>query len=308
MTSPSIIDVWNVATFDPALLRMLENEAALIRDYLTTSRRQFLEREMSDHTGPYPTNPYAGWHQAFVEAVGQEMNSRTMRAWHYTRLTDDEVRNMLENGIYPGTLDTLRRRLESAARALLLSPGDVEALYAASPCHHPEQQPGRLGKFWMTSDLVAIDDGGVELLLANWGGESTYFWLEDQRLEKLVASIGRPRVLEVAMPVSKSRHWLSAGRAVVGAFARTLGCRPEHGAFDLYTLEPLDTGAWPFITMASLASKTWARATQSVMRHNRRSEGGLILFMQIVRRQECSSYSKSRSLFPAIGSFLPRPC
>jgi len=30
---------------------------------------------------------------------------------------------------------------------------------------HPEQQPGRLGKFWLTSDPVRIDDGGVKLLL-----------------------------------------------------------------------------------------------------------------------------------------------
>ncbi|WP_315806355.1 MULTISPECIES: hypothetical protein [unclassified Bradyrhizobium] len=232
-----------MATFDPALRRRLEREAALIRNYLSTSRQQFLEREASDHTGPYPTNPYAGDHQDFVEAVGREMNSRTIRAWHYTRLVDEEVRVIQENGIHPGTLETLRRRLEAQAKAGLLSAADVEALYAASPCHHPEQQPGRLGKFWLTSDPVDIDDRGVELLLANWGGEATYFWLDDERLERLVSGIGRPRILEIAVPVAKTRHWLSAGRAVVGAFARTLGCRPDHGAFDLYTFEPLDADA-----------------------------------------------------------------
>ncbi|WP_315716230.1 MULTISPECIES: hypothetical protein [unclassified Bradyrhizobium] len=243
MNSAPIIDVWNVATFDPTLLRMLEKEAALIRNYLTTSRQQFLEREASDHTGPYLTNPYAGDHQAFVEAVGREMNSRTIRAWHYTRLTDDEVHNIQENGICPGTLDTLRQRLEAQVKTGRLSTEDVEALYAASPCHHQEQQPGRLGKFWMTSDPVEIDDGGVELLLANWGGESTYFWLEDERLEKLVAGIGRPRVLEIAVPIEKTRHWLNAGRAVVRTFARMLRCQPDRGAFDLYTFEPLDADA-----------------------------------------------------------------
>lgn len=243
MNSAAIIDIWNVATFDPALQRMLETEAALIRDYLTTSRRQFLEREASDHRGVHPTNPYAGDHQDFVEAVGREMNTRTIRAWHYTRLLDDEVSAIQENGIYPGTLETLRHRLEVQAEAGLLSAADVEALYAASPCHHAEQQPGRLGKFWMTSDPVEIGDGGVELLLANWGGESTYFWLEDERLEKLVAGMGMPRVLELAVPIERTRHWLSAGRAVVGAFARTLGCRPDRGAFDLYTIEPLGAAA-----------------------------------------------------------------
>ncbi|WFU71467.1 hypothetical protein [Bradyrhizobium sp. CB2312] len=72
---------------------------------------------------------------------------------------------------------------------------------------------------------------------------ATYFWLEDERLEKLVAGMGRARMLEVAVPVEKTNQWLSAGRAVVGAFARTLGCRLDHGAFDLYTMEPLGAAA-----------------------------------------------------------------
>jgi len=239
MSSSPIIDTWNVASFDPALLRMLEQNTALICDYLTTSRRQFLEREASDHRGVPPTNPYAADHQDFVEAIGREMNRRTMRAWHYTRLVDDEVRSIRESGIHPGTLETLRRRLEAQARAGLLSAADAEGLYAASPCHHPEQKPGRLGKFWLTSDPVRVDDGGVKLLLENWGGEATYFWLKDERLEELVAGIGQPRILEVAVPVKKTNHWLRAGGAVVCAFARTLGCRPDRGAFDLYTIEPL---------------------------------------------------------------------
>jgi hypothetical protein len=243
MSAVRVIDVWDVATFDPVLQQMLEQNAELIRNYLTTSRRQFLERETSDHRGAYPTNAYAADHQEFIEAVGREMNRRTIRAWHCTRLVDDEVRNIQETGIYPGTLDTLRQRLEAQAQAGLLTAADVEALYAASLCHHREQQPGRLGKFWLTSDPVRIDDGGVELLLENWGGEATYFWLEDDRLKKLVAGMGRPRILEVAVPVDKTKQWLSAGRAVVGAFARTLGCRPEHGGFDLYTFEPLEPAA-----------------------------------------------------------------
>ena len=59
----------------------------------------------------------------------------------------------------------------------------------------------------MTSDPVAPDDSGVKLLLGSWGGEATYFWLKDKRLQNLVAGIGRPRVLEIAVPTS-------AGKAV----------------------------------------------------------------------------------------------
>jgi hypothetical protein len=238
MTSP-LIDVWNVKSFDQPLLTKLNSQVQLIRDYLITSRRQFLEREASDHRGALPTNPFGRRYMNFNEEIGRDMESRTIRAWHYTRLTDDEVEDIQKNGIYPCTLDTLRRRLDAQAAKGLFSTADADALYAASPCHHREQQPGRLGKFWMVSDPQPVDDGGVKLLLANWGGESTYFWLEEERLEQLVAKIGRPRIIEIAVPLARTPDAYAAGCAVVGAVARTLGCRPERGGFDLYTTEPL---------------------------------------------------------------------
>jgi hypothetical protein len=239
----TLIDVWDTGTFDPDLHSKLRASEQLVRDYLTTDRRLFDEREASDHRMPHATNPYGSEYMAFAEEIGRDMESRTIRAWHYARLVDDEVRIIRENGIYPGTLDTLRQRLDAQAAAGLFTAADAEALYAASPCHHREQQPGRLGKFWLVSDPVRTDDGGVKLLLENWGGESTYFWLEDERLKELVAKIGRPRILEVAVPIAKTRHAYSAGRAVIGAFARTLGCRPDRGAFDLYTIVSLEPDA-----------------------------------------------------------------
>jgi hypothetical protein len=44
------IDVWNIATFDDTLVMMLREHGDLVRDYLTTSRQQWIERELSDHT------------------------------------------------------------------------------------------------------------------------------------------------------------------------------------------------------------------------------------------------------------------
>lgn len=238
MTS-ALIDVWNASSFDQALQTKLSSQAQLVRDYLTTSHRQLLEREASDHRSAPPTNRFGRRYMDFTEEIGRDMESRTIRAWHYTRLTDDELQHIRDNGIYPGTLDTLRQRIDAQAAKGLFSRADADALYDASPCHHREQQPGRLGKFWMVSDPEPVDDGGVEPLLANWGGESTYFWLEDERLKQLVVKIGRPHILEIAVPLAKTRHAYSAGCAVVGAFARTLGCRPERGGFDLYAIEPL---------------------------------------------------------------------
>jgi hypothetical protein len=104
----TLIDVWDTGTFDQELMATLVANKQLIRDYLTTDRRQFEEREAADRWLAHATNPYASDYMAFVEAVGHDiMQLRTIRAWHYTRLVDDEVRIIQENGICPGTLETL---------------------------------------------------------------------------------------------------------------------------------------------------------------------------------------------------------
>jgi hypothetical protein len=70
------------------LISKLRANAELVRNYLTTDRRLFEEREASDHRMPHATNPYGYDYQAFVEQVGRDiMQVRTIRAWHYTRLS-----------------------------------------------------------------------------------------------------------------------------------------------------------------------------------------------------------------------------
>lgn len=91
----------------------------------------------------------------------------------------------------------------------------------------------------MTSHPVHVEDGGVAPLLESWGGEAAYFWQNDPELQDLLKRIGRPRVLEIAMPLAHSRHSYSAAEAVVAAFGRRFGCRPDKGVFDLYTHQPL---------------------------------------------------------------------
>ena len=232
------IDVWNIVTFDDALVMMLREHGDLARDYLTTSRRQWIERELSDHTQPHAINPYGSGYIGFVEAVGRAMESRTIRAWHYCRMTDDEVQALRRSGISLSTIETLRARLDAQVRAGALSSVEAEGLFAASP-FHSDQHGARAGKYWMTSHPVAPDDSGVELLVGHWGGEVAYFWLRDQALIDRVAALGRGRVVEVAVPVAVTRHSYSAGEAVVATFARTLGCKPDKKAFDLYAARPL---------------------------------------------------------------------
>jgi hypothetical protein len=94
------------------------------------------------------------------------MEQRSIRGWHYTRLTDDETALLESDGVHTSTLADIRRRLDLQVSARRLSAETAAALYAASPFH--EQHDSRAGKFWMASHPVPADDGGVELLLGHW--------------------------------------------------------------------------------------------------------------------------------------------
>lgn len=129
----AIIDVWDVETFDCELRRELDAHTDVIHDYMLTSRRQWLERESPDSTMPYPGNPYAGEFMRVNEHIVQLMEVRTIRAWHYTRLTDAEVDVLRQGGIYPSSLDTIRSRFTAQVVAGEFSQEIADRLLAESP-------------------------------------------------------------------------------------------------------------------------------------------------------------------------------
>ncbi|MBN8920422.1 MAG: hypothetical protein J0H62_06975 [Rhizobiales bacterium] len=156
----TLIDVWNLDTFDVALMEGLRDQQQLLIDYFATDRTNYLKREASDHRGPIPSNPYAGAYYSFSEDLMAVMQTRTIRAWHHTRMTDREVETATSNGLYPATLETLRARLADRVADGDFSFDEARAIFDASP-FHKDQFGSRADKFWMTSHPHRIDDGGV---------------------------------------------------------------------------------------------------------------------------------------------------
>ena len=96
----TLIDVWNLDTFDAALMGELRDQQQLLIDYFATDRTNYLEREASDHRGPIPSNPHASAYYRFAEDLMAVTQTRTIRAWHHTRMTDREVETPTSNGLY----------------------------------------------------------------------------------------------------------------------------------------------------------------------------------------------------------------
>lgn len=238
-----LIDVWKLDTYDTELLDELRLYAQLIQDYMNTESQLFVERIAADRRSVPPTNPHHGKYLWLIEHIMDYMKSRTIRAWHYTRLTDEEVETLRRTGVYPSTLETTHQRLNARVLAGVLSAEIADALFDASPFRNSTQLKARGNKFWMVSNPLESDDDRVEFLLGNWGGEAVYFGLKDTKLKSLVANLGEPGVLEIAVPISVTNHAYGAAEAVLGAYGLSLGCSPERETFDLHSTSALGPDA-----------------------------------------------------------------
>ncbi|WP_157083425.1 hypothetical protein [Bradyrhizobium manausense] len=224
---------------------VLDEHANLIQNYMTTDHEIFLAYDCGKGPGRRlirPDNPYAGGFYALRDAIGEMMQERTIRAYHYTRMTDSEIAILHRDGVHLSTPTTLRARLDALVAAGNLSAEASSILYDASP-FHSEQLQSRSNKFWMVSHPIATDDSGVIPLMSHWGGEVASMRMRDRvRLAEL-AKIGTARVLELAVPLSLTNHSHAAGKAVVATYGRIRGCIPDKSAFDLYAQQRLQPDA-----------------------------------------------------------------
>lgn len=234
-----MIDVWDIETFDAELRSYLEQNAELIRHYWAETRRLFEEREKQTVRGYHEQNAFGPPHSALCADVSVLMGSRTIRAWHYTRLTDREVAAIRLEGMQPMTLDLIRCRLDAMVAAGELQPSTAGKLLAASP-YHEQINGNRSGKIWLTSRPFEVDDGMVTGLVSGWGGESLNFDHQEGAIADLLGAIGRPRVIEIALPLRITTRIDSAAKNVVDTYSFVLGCEGAWGGgSDMVAVEPI---------------------------------------------------------------------
>jgi hypothetical protein len=179
----NLIDLWSVRTFDSELLAALRADKALIRNYFVTRTRSTTEHEAGDHRELEPSNPHFHEFEALEQRIGLMMVARVIRSWHFSRLTNKEVAVFRSEGIFLLTEHTLRRRLNARVDDSLLSAEQAKKLYDESVLH--VQSNSRANIFSLTSHPHAINDSDVRDLLASWGGEVVYHWLQDPLLTEL---------------------------------------------------------------------------------------------------------------------------
>ena len=238
----TVIDVWDVETFDPALRLFLDDHQTVIADYWAESQRLFIAREAQTVRGPPEENVYGFQYQRLKEDAAVLLKARTIRAWHFTRLTDPEVAAIRTDGMRPMSLELIERRLSQLVKLGIIDRATAHQLFAASP-YHRQFQGNREGRIWLSAQPYPLDDSGVTGLMGGWGGESVNFDHLDGPIAKLLWSIGQPRVIEVSLPLAVTTRAYQAAENVLDSFSFTLGCNGGWGGgADIVAVEPIKPG------------------------------------------------------------------
>ncbi|WP_149907996.1 hypothetical protein [Mesorhizobium sp. SARCC-RB16n] len=226
-----MIDLWDFDTYDGEICEYLDGCTRVFASYLDEEKRL---DEIVPPVDPrervhflVPTNRYYEAYRAAVEGLGPIMSTKTFRAFHYTRMTDDEVAALWSTGIVTTSLGFLKERVAQQVAAGKLTPEQGQRIVSKSALGRQGELDNRSG-FWTVAAPVSPGDNAAKSLVDHWGGEGAYwaFGAEEPEMLELLKSIGCGRIIEIAVPLSAVKFGdVGAGSATIAfeVFASRLG-------------------------------------------------------------------------------------
>jgi hypothetical protein len=218
-----MIDLWDPSTLPAATRSLLDDNERLIVDYLARQAALLEVRETAALRDEIPLNELHERKAALDAEVARSIMSETIRGFHHTRLTDDEVRAIRSHGIPVTSLPMLRQKLDAVVAAGLLMQGAADHVYDNSPLVTGEHGE-RIGTFYATAHPLSVDDGNITPFHESWGGEISTWAIKDEGILDSLRSIGKPRVIEVAIPIAAT-GWVAS--RIAQAIVAAKGCEPE---------------------------------------------------------------------------------
>jgi hypothetical protein len=237
--SRSSIVVWDTQTFDDGLRDTLTDHLDLITNYVTTEKANDEIIVLGQANRYNVSNEFSHAFQHFLEnTLVNQLQNRTIRGWHYTRLCNHEIDQIKRDGITVSSLGALRTRLNAMVNFQYMSQAHSDDLYSKSP-YHDQTNGRRLNMFWMTSYPLAANASENEWLFKFWGGEAVYFNITELSSVFKLQELGSPRILDVTVPLANTNRVYCASRAIVSSFAKIHSLRWENPKFDFYSSEAL---------------------------------------------------------------------
>jgi hypothetical protein len=117
-----MVDLWDIGTYDEEILdHHLERHKEVIDGYFDLERKKAVMVAKLATWEPIQPNPFATDYVAGVEGLGGVMSAKIVRAFHYSRMTDDEIEILRADGIVPTSVGFLKTRVDRQVAAGRLS-------------------------------------------------------------------------------------------------------------------------------------------------------------------------------------------
>ncbi|UVK48267.1 hypothetical protein BPNPMPFG_007606 (plasmid) [Mesorhizobium sp. AR07] len=231
-----MIDLWDIGTYDSEIKDYLESHRDIIDGYSALERKKDIMVAKLATWVPIQPNRFQGDYAATVDGLAEIMSTKTLRTFHYTRMTDDEVESVQAEGMVPTSVDSLNNRVDRQVAAGGLTPEQGTRIIK-----RPRLRTdfGVRKGFWSTTVPLHPDESAVKLLVEHWGGESAYWLLvgtEDEDVISVLKEIGRGRVFEITVPLAEANGGLagfSVARIAVREYACSLGSEFLREGLDL---------------------------------------------------------------------------
>lgn len=187
-----MIDTWDTTTLDDELRELLECDADLICEY-----------HEAQQVGDGSESAFRTAMDRLKEDLKKHLLTRTVRAFHYTRITDAEAARMAQGGPRISTVAALRARLDALVSDGDISAGESDTIFEAG---RKTIAPCEPWKFYMIWRPIDPNNGLIRPFLKAWGGEVAQNADLDRGLRARLTPLGAPREVEIALKVADAPH------------------------------------------------------------------------------------------------------
>lgn len=150
------------------------------------------------------------------------LRSHALHGYHCTRLTDEEVSEIIRNGMRPLSREGLGARIDAVRKAKLVDGDFAKCLLSENQAHC------RAGQIWFCFfPPRRVCERGISHFFRYWGGESLYISHQNETgvIDPRLGAFGTPCLVEAEVPIARLNPHSSLEDVLVRNYLRRRGHR-----------------------------------------------------------------------------------
>ncbi len=225
MQFDGVIDLESEETWPDELRSLLQKHTRLLGAFEREQARidRLYERNVEARIHP-PVNRYERRRTAILERVETILSGKNLLGFHCTRLHNDEICAILNEGLVPLSPELVEARV----RKRVVSGDITDEIAAKLLSQHRAADENRQGQIWFVfSRSVLAEEGGVYRLFSFWGGEALYMGHDDDSDSgPVLRRIGSPSIVVSSVRIDETlESFASVSERFVARWLRKRGTR-----------------------------------------------------------------------------------